>query len=231
MKFTVQVIVYPDDDTEASPVVREVFTLDRDDLAPDTLGLQLAEAKDLLAACKAPWSNSRPAPRSPSRRPVRTAACLAATKTPGRSWCAACSARCGWRVPAGGTAAAATILPVPSSRWPSCCLSGTTPELAYLQARHGHEPAAAEPADLPLDPALLMGAFRAGLAVERLDPSGSPRSAHKRCTCIHRAPVGSHATVTRANPFARACATAQSSASPSRNAFTRTVLRASTRTS
>ena len=50
MKFSVQVIVHPDDDTEASPVVREVFTLDRDDLAPDTLGLQLGEAKDLLAA-------------------------------------------------------------------------------------------------------------------------------------------------------------------------------------
>jgi hypothetical protein len=50
MKFSVQVIVHPADDTEASPVVREVFTFDRDDLAPGTLGLQLAEAKDLLAA-------------------------------------------------------------------------------------------------------------------------------------------------------------------------------------
>ena len=50
MKFSVQVIVHPDDDTEASPVVREVLTFNRDDLAPDTLGLQLAEAKDLLAA-------------------------------------------------------------------------------------------------------------------------------------------------------------------------------------
>ena len=50
MKFSVQVIVHPDDDTEASPMVREVFTFDRDDLAPDTLGLQVAEAKDLLAA-------------------------------------------------------------------------------------------------------------------------------------------------------------------------------------
>jgi hypothetical protein len=50
MKFSVQVIVRPDDDTGASPVVREVFTFDRDDLAPDTLGLQLAEAKDLLVA-------------------------------------------------------------------------------------------------------------------------------------------------------------------------------------
>ena len=50
MKFSVQVIVHPDDDTEASPVVREVFAFDHGDLAPDILGLQLAEAKDLLAA-------------------------------------------------------------------------------------------------------------------------------------------------------------------------------------
>jgi len=50
MKFSVQVIVHPDDDTEASPVVREAFAADRGDLTPDTLGLQLAEAKDLLAA-------------------------------------------------------------------------------------------------------------------------------------------------------------------------------------
>ena len=46
------------------------------------------------------------------------------TRTRARSWCAACSARCGWRVPAGGTAAAATSLPGPSSRWPGCCPSG-----------------------------------------------------------------------------------------------------------
>ena len=50
MKFAVQVIVHPDDDTETSPMVREVFAFDRDGLAPDILGLQLAEAKDLLAA-------------------------------------------------------------------------------------------------------------------------------------------------------------------------------------
>src|SRR6266571_2349604 len=57
--------------------------------------------------------------------------------------------------------------------------------------------------------------------------SGSPRSAHSRCTCSHRGPVGSHATVTDANPLALACPAAQSSASPSRNAFTRTVSRGS----
>ncbi len=49
MKFSVQVIVHPDDDTDASPVVRKVFA-NRDDLAPDTLGLQLAEAKYQLAS-------------------------------------------------------------------------------------------------------------------------------------------------------------------------------------
>ncbi|MGH3687350.1 MAG: hypothetical protein ACRDSM_20335 [Pseudonocardiaceae bacterium] len=50
MKLSVQVIVHPDDDGEGSPVVREVFALDRDGVAPDTLGLRLAEAKDLLVA-------------------------------------------------------------------------------------------------------------------------------------------------------------------------------------
>jgi hypothetical protein len=49
MKVTVQVVVHADDDTD--PVVREVFTLQREEpLAPDTLGLQLGEANDLLAA-------------------------------------------------------------------------------------------------------------------------------------------------------------------------------------
>jgi hypothetical protein len=53
--------------------------------------------------------------------------------------------------------------------------------------------------------------------------SGSPRSAHSCCTCSHRSPFGSHATATCVNPFTLAAATAQSSASPSRNAFTFTV--------
>jgi hypothetical protein len=50
MKVSVQVIVYPENDVDDRPVAREVFALDRDRLAPDTLGLQLAEAQDLLAA-------------------------------------------------------------------------------------------------------------------------------------------------------------------------------------
>jgi hypothetical protein len=48
MKITVQVVLHADDDTQT--VVREAFTLNREALAPDTVGLQLQEAKDLLAA-------------------------------------------------------------------------------------------------------------------------------------------------------------------------------------
>lgn len=49
MKFTMQVVLHADDDTQT--VVREAFTLQREEpLASDTLGLPLAEAKDLLAA-------------------------------------------------------------------------------------------------------------------------------------------------------------------------------------
>ena len=48
MKVTVQVMLHADDDTQTA--VREAFTLTRAVLAPDTLGLQLQEAKDLLAA-------------------------------------------------------------------------------------------------------------------------------------------------------------------------------------
>jgi hypothetical protein len=50
MKLSVQVIVHPDDDTKTAPVVREVLSLDRDSLAPDSVGLRLGEAQDLLAA-------------------------------------------------------------------------------------------------------------------------------------------------------------------------------------
>lgn len=50
MKLSVQVIVHSDDDAPDPVVVKEVFALDRDALTLDTLGLRLAEAKDLLAA-------------------------------------------------------------------------------------------------------------------------------------------------------------------------------------
>jgi hypothetical protein len=49
MKLTVEVVVHADEGAEA--VVREVFTLQREEsLALDALGLRLGEAKDLLAA-------------------------------------------------------------------------------------------------------------------------------------------------------------------------------------
>ena len=48
MKLTVQVVLHADDDTET--VLGEAVTLIRQELAPETLGLQLQEAKDLLAA-------------------------------------------------------------------------------------------------------------------------------------------------------------------------------------
>jgi hypothetical protein len=50
VKVTVQVVLHADDDADTPSVVREVFSLDRDALAPDTLGLRLSETKDLLAA-------------------------------------------------------------------------------------------------------------------------------------------------------------------------------------
>jgi hypothetical protein len=48
MKLSVQVVLHADEGTET--VVHEVFNLDRGPLTPDSLGLGLAEAKDLLAA-------------------------------------------------------------------------------------------------------------------------------------------------------------------------------------
>lgn len=49
MKVRVQVVIEADDeDDEPAPVVIEVTQIDRDMLSIDTLGLQLAEAKDLL---------------------------------------------------------------------------------------------------------------------------------------------------------------------------------------
>jgi hypothetical protein len=49
MKLRVQVVIVPEDeDGEGAPVVHEVAQIERGDLAVDTLGLHLAEAKDLL---------------------------------------------------------------------------------------------------------------------------------------------------------------------------------------
>ena len=136
MKLSVQVIVHPDDDTDDAPAVREVFTLDRDDLAADTLGLQLAEAKDLLVAVQdtlvehqvqaaVAAQTACPALREAAR----------GTRTPAPSWCAACSVRCACPAPAGGTAPAARSRTRTFSPLAALLPERTTPELAYLQAR------------------------------------------------------------------------------------------------
>ena len=72
----------------------------------DTLGLQLAEAKDLLQKETESSSVSRSELAWPSRWPVRPAAERAATRTPIRSSCARCSARCTCAARAGGSASA-----------------------------------------------------------------------------------------------------------------------------
>jgi len=72
MKITVQVVLHADDDTQT--VVREAFTLNRETLAPDTLGLQLQEAKDLLAAVQdTVVANQVTTALSPPRSRARTA--------------------------------------------------------------------------------------------------------------------------------------------------------------
>ena len=135
MKFTVQVIVHPDDDTEASPVVREVFAADRDDLAPDTLGLQLAEAKDLLAAVQDTVVEQQAsaviakqvacphcgrARRHKDTRTIVVRSLFGALQLPSPRWW-----HCGCRdQPTRTFQPLAGLLP-----------ERTTPELAYLQAR------------------------------------------------------------------------------------------------
>ena len=92
MQITVQIVLHADDDSET--VVREAFTVQRGALAPETLGLQLEEAKDLLAAVQDTVVSIRPLPRCPPRPRARTAESRTGTRTAGASWCARCSACC-----------------------------------------------------------------------------------------------------------------------------------------
>ncbi|MGH3610324.1 MAG: ISKra4 family transposase [Pseudonocardiaceae bacterium] len=134
MKLTVQVVLHADDDTET--VVREVFTVQREQpLAPDTLGLGLGEAKDLLAAVQhtlvenqvaAALSTQVGCPecglprRHKDSRPIvmRTLFGRLRLDSP-RWWHCGCSPQ-----------AALTFSPL-ASMLPE----RTTPELSYLQAR------------------------------------------------------------------------------------------------
>ena len=84
MKLTVQVVLHADDDTET--VLGEApFTLIRQELTPETLGLQLQRPRTCSPRCRPPWSSIRSPPRWPARRPARTAESRVGTRTAGRS--------------------------------------------------------------------------------------------------------------------------------------------------
>jgi hypothetical protein len=135
MKVSVRVIVHSDGDTGASSVVREVLTLDRDGVAPDTFGLQLSEAKDLLTAVQDTLVEQQV-----NDAIVKQVSC---------PYCGAPRRHKDTRTIVVRSLFGALRLPSP--RWWHCCcqdqptrtfqpLAGllperTTPELAYLQAR------------------------------------------------------------------------------------------------
>lgn len=135
MKLSVQVIVHPDDGTDDVPTVREVFTLDRDDLSADTLGLQLAEANDLLVAVQHTLVDQQvqaavaahaacPACGKPRRhkdtRTIVVRSLFGVLRLPSPRWWH-CDCR---EQPTRTFAPLVAVLP-----------ERTTPELAYLQAR------------------------------------------------------------------------------------------------
>ena len=135
MKVSVQLIVHPDDDAAAAPMVREVFSLDRDGLTPDTLGLQLAEAQDLLVAvqetlithqvrdavaAQVPCPHCGRPRRHKDTRAIVVRSLFGALRLPSPRW---------WHCPCRDQPTRtfqplAAVLP-----------ERTTPELAYLQAR------------------------------------------------------------------------------------------------
>jgi hypothetical protein len=136
MKISVQVVVHPEGhDTQATPVVREVFVLDRDGFALDTLGLGLGEAKDLLAAVQnsvvehqvnaaiaawVPCPNCGRNRRRKDSRQIVVRSLFGVLRLPSpRWWHCACQPQ-----PAATFSPLAELLP-----------QRTTPELAYLQAR------------------------------------------------------------------------------------------------
>jgi hypothetical protein len=135
MKLSVQVIVHPDDDSDATAVVREVFALDREVLAPDTLGLQQGEAQDLLlavqdtlvahqvdaaVAAQVPCPGCGRARRHKDTRAIVVRSLFGTLRLPSpRWWHCDCQAQ-----PTRTFQPLAELLP-----------ERTTPELAYLQVR------------------------------------------------------------------------------------------------
>jgi hypothetical protein len=133
VKVTVQVVF---DGEDESTEVREVFALERGAVTPDTLGLQLAEAKDLRCAVQETVVDAQVKDTLAAKAACPTAPRRVDPKTSAPSWCAPCSERCSCPAHAGGTARASRSRARPSARW-TCLLPQrrSTPELSYLQAR------------------------------------------------------------------------------------------------
>ena len=113
MKITVSVTIQADDDAPA--VVSDVFTLNRDHLAPDTIGLHLDDAKDLLSAVQEKMVDEQARAALAEQAACPSCGAPAGTRTPARSWCGPCSACCALPALAGGTAAARRMGPSPSA--------------------------------------------------------------------------------------------------------------------
>jgi len=124
MKVTVQVVFDGDDE---STEVREVFALERGAVTPDTLGLRLGEAKDLLCAVQETVVDAQvkgtlaaqaacPHCGTPRRhkdtRAIVVRTLFGTMQLPSH---------------AGGTARASRSRERPSARWPCCYRSGAHP--------------------------------------------------------------------------------------------------------
>lgn len=101
-----------------------MFALDRGVLAPNTLGLRQDEAQDLLVAVQDTVVAHQVTAAVAAQVPCPHLGGHVGIRTPGRSWCATCSACYVCPVPAGGTATATTTPAERSSPWLSCCPSG-----------------------------------------------------------------------------------------------------------
>ncbi len=131
MKVRVQVVIETDDGTAA---VHEVAQLDREVLQIDTLGLHLAEAKDLLRQVQEVLIDEPVRTGLTQQVACRTVGGRGGTRTPPPSWCARSSARCACPVPAGSTAPASRSRHAPLARWLHSCPSGPRPNSSTWKA-------------------------------------------------------------------------------------------------
>ncbi len=122
MRLRVQVVVENDDGEEQ--IVRDAFELKPGLLGPDTVGLGLAEAKELLAAVQEMVVDEQVKVALAEQEHCRDCGTRHATRTPARSCCAPCSASFAFAAPACTAAAARRRPTAPSACWPQCSPSG-----------------------------------------------------------------------------------------------------------